>query len=118
MIDHEDLNNIQLLHEKLSHLLDIIEKDIYTIRTKSDTQTLWVPLHKPADTSAHYKEHSGIEVIDFITANNLPFTIGNVVKYVARCQKSGKWEADLRKAEIYIAWTRDLIKRGVISVKE
>jgi len=77
-------------------------------------ESIWIPLEKPEDTPEHYKEHCGLETIDFVTSNNLPFTAANVVKYLARFQKSGKWKSDLRKAEIYLDWTKVLIKRGVI----
>lgn len=49
----------------------------------------------------HYTAGS-IEVYDFIEAWNLDFTIGNVVKYVARAPYKGTQLDDLRKAKWYL----------------
>ena len=107
-------DTIDMLEDELACTQDEVEELKKRLENPTDGQ--WVPLHKPEDTSEHYKEHHGLEVIDFVTSNNLPFTAANVVKYIARFQKSGKWEGDLRKAEIYLKWTRDLVNRGVIEV--
>lgn len=49
----------------------------------------------------HYTRGS-IEVYDFIEAWNLDFTIGNVVKYVARAPYKGSFLDDLKKARWYL----------------
>ena len=43
-----------------------------------------------------------IEVIDFIDSWNLNFNLGNVIKYVARCNYKGNKLEDLQKAIFYI----------------
>ena len=48
----------------------------------------------------HYAQH-GIEPIDYIEANNLNFSEGNVIKYVTRHRNKGGKE-DLLKARWYI----------------
>lgn len=49
---------------------------------------------------SHYKDMT-IEPVEFITANNIPFLEGNVIKYISRWRnKNGV--ADLKKARHYI----------------
>ena len=48
----------------------------------------------------HYTQ-GGIEPIDFITANNMSFCQGNVVKYVTRYSYKNGIE-DLKKAAFYL----------------
>lgn len=50
-----------------------------------------------------------IEVIDFIDSWGLNFNLGNVIKYVTRCNHKNNKIEDLRKAIFYIE--RE-IKRG------
>lgn len=49
--------------------------------------------------SDHYK--TNIEPIEFITANNLGFIEGNIIKYIHRYKKKNKLD-DLKKAEHYL----------------
>lgn len=53
------------------------------------------------DAPDHYNAHS-IEVIDFIQDWDLNFSLGNVVKYVARSPYKGTQMADLLKARNYL----------------
>lgn len=53
------------------------------------------------DHPRHYNT-GNIEVIDAIEAWNLGFNLGNVVKYVARCDHKGTPLEDLRKAAWYL----------------
>ena len=55
----------------------------------------------------HYKDFT-IEPIEFITANNLGYCEGNVIKYICRFQEKGGRE-DLDKAIHYI----ELLKEAV-----
>jgi len=50
----------------------------------------------------HYKK-GGIETIDFIEAKQLPYNLGNVVKYVTRAEHKGAAVEDLRKAQWYLS---------------
>ena len=52
--------------------------------------------------NAHYKTEKNIEAIDIIDAYNLNFNLGNVVKYVCRCNYKGSKKSDLEKALYYI----------------
>lgn len=56
----------------------------------------------------HYTR-GGLEVIDAIEAWDLNFRLGNVVKYVARCEHKGKALEDLEKAKWYL--DREIQKR-------
>lgn len=58
---------------------------------------------KPQDDIArpHHYARYAIEPITFIMANNLPFCVGNVVKYVLRYDAKNGLE-DLKKARRYI----------------
>jgi hypothetical protein len=49
---------------------------------------------------SHYKT-DGIQPLEFILANNLPFCEGSVVKYIYRWKNKGGVE-DLKKARHYI----------------
>ena len=50
---------------------------------------------------AHYHADS-IEVIDCVEAWGLGFNLGNVLKYIARCQYKNKELEDLKKALFYL----------------
>ncbi len=55
----------------------------------------------PVNHPAHYCL-GGVEVIDAIEAWELPYHLGNVVKYVARAKHKGDELTDLRKARWYL----------------
>jgi hypothetical protein len=73
-----------------------------TSRKKADSGTL-PELHLPdaVDHPAHYT-FGKLEVIDVIEDWNLGFSLGNVIKYVARAEHKGKQLEDLRKARFYL----------------
>ena len=52
---------------------------------------------------SHYTD-GGIETIDFIEAKNLPYHLGNAVKYISRAWKKcqNNTTEDLKKAAWYI----------------
>lgn len=56
----------------------------------------------------HYSDLA-IEPIDFITANNLGFCEGNIVKYIARWKAKNGVE-DLKKARWYIDFLIESLK--------
>lgn len=60
------------------------------------------------DHPTHYHAESGIEVIDAIEAWGLNFTLGNVIKYVARSGHKHDAREDLQKALWYL--THELSK--------
>ena len=50
---------------------------------------------------AHYNAHpSGIEVIEIV--RHMGFNLGNVVKYILRCDEKGNAVEDLEKARWYL----------------
>lgn len=53
------------------------------------------------DHPAHYNKGK-IEVIDFIEDQQLPFHLGNIVKYIARAGSKGDKLEDLKKARWYL----------------
>lgn len=53
------------------------------------------------DHPAHYTQGK-IEVIEAIDALRLNFCLGNVLKYIARCDYKGQAIKDLRKAAWYL----------------
>ena len=55
----------------------------------------------PVNHPTHYNRQ-GIEVLDVIEAYDLPYHLGNVIKYVLRHQYKGHPEQDLRKAQYYL----------------
>ena len=63
----------------------------------------WIQSNDPVNHPSHYTDGS-IEVIDFIEDKQLPFHLGNAVKYICRAGKKdpSKEVEDLRKAVWYI----------------
>ncbi len=53
-----------------------------------------------APDSSHYKKYK-IEPLEYIEANNIPFTEGNIIKYVTRWREKNGTQ-DLLKAKFYI----------------
>jgi plasmid replication initiation protein len=62
----------------------------------------------PINHPEHYTA-SAIEVIDAIEAWNLNFHLGNVIKYITRCDRKGSPIEDLKKARWYL--DREIQKR-------
>lgn len=55
----------------------------------------------PVSTPLHYRWHpSGVECIDIASA--FDYALGNVIKYVWRCDYKGKAVEDLKKARTYL----------------
>lgn len=59
-------------------------------------------VNKNKTTPSHYK--MAIEPIDYIMANDLPFSEGNVVKYISRYKQKNGYE-DLCKCVHYVLFT-------------
>ena len=59
-------------------------------------------VNKNKTTPNHYK--MAIEPIDYIMANDLPFSEGNVVKYISRYKQKNGYE-DLCKCVHYVLFT-------------
>jgi len=65
----------------------------------------------PVNHPTHYCL-GGIEVLDAIEAWELPYHLGNVVKYIARAGRKDKaaYLQDLKKAQFYL--NRFIVKQG------
>lgn len=76
----------------------IAEKVVQTIEEQD------VELPKQEDVINHPSHYTRgkIEVIDFIEDQQLPYHLGNVVKYVARAGYKGDKLEDLKKAQWYL----------------
>ena len=66
-----------------------------------DYLTCTTPPQDLVNSPAHYKGN-GFEAIDVIEAFSLPYTLGNVVKYVLRAGRKGERRQDLEKALWYL----------------
>ena len=64
-------------------------------------QPLYTVISDPINPD-HYKQHNGIETIDFIEACDLNYRLGNVIKYVSRSGRKGDALEDLKKARWYL----------------
>lgn len=60
-----------------------------------------VPKGTAVDGPAHYK---GYDVLEIINRYNLPFELGNTVKYILRAATKGRRFEDLKKAMFYLDW--------------
>lgn len=73
---------------------------------QADVKDLPVVADKPqVDDAVNHPSHytrGKIEVIDFIEDQQLPYHLGNVVKYVARAGHKGDKLEDLKKARWYL----------------
>lgn len=61
----------------------------------------FTPKHDPVNHPSHYTQ-GGIETIDFIEAKQLPYNLGNVIKYITRADHKGNKLEDLQKARWYL----------------
>lgn len=59
-------------------------------------------LYSVVEYPAHYVEGRRIEPLEAITDWDLPYHLGNVVKYVSRAGRKGSALEDLRKARMYL----------------
>lgn len=60
----------------------------------------------PVNHPAHYT-YGGVETIDYIeqvlgVAGLISFCLGNVIKYISRCEHKGSYREDLNKAQWYL----------------
>lgn len=71
-------------------------KDLYVT-----TDVKPISISNMVDHPSHYNKGK-IEVIDFIEDQQLPFHLGNVIKYIARAGSKGDKLEDLKKAQWYL----------------
>jgi hypothetical protein len=92
--------------------------ETYRYNNSANSLTLVEPapvLHPVDDAVNHpsHYTHGNIEVIEAIEDWQLPYFLGNVVKYVARCDHKGNPVEDLRKAKFYLE--REIAKREKVT---
>jgi hypothetical protein len=68
--------------------------------------------HDVVNHPSHYTR-GNIEVIDFIEDQQLPYHLGNVVKYIARAGYKGDKVEDLKKAQWYLNRYIRTLEKGV-----
>lgn len=80
------------------------KKDVQAIAEKVEPEVKTVELPKQEDVINHPSHYTRgkIEVIDFIEDQQLPYHLGNVIKYVARAGHKGDKLEDLKKARWYL----------------
>lgn len=84
-----------------------------TIKEKTvTTAKLSTKEHDVVNHPSHYTR-GNIEVIDFIEDQQLPYHLGNVVKYVARAGYKGDKVEDLKKAQWYLNRYIRTLEKGV-----
>ena len=58
-------------------------------------------MNDPVEHPPHYNNHpSGVECIEI--AEHMSYCLGNVIKYIWRCDEKGNALEDLRKARFYL----------------
>lgn len=80
------------------------KKEVQTIVEKVEPEVKVVELPKKEDVINHPSHYTRgkIEVIDFIEDQQLPYHLGNVIKYIARAGHKGDKLEDLKKARWYL----------------
>lgn len=76
----------------------IAEKVVQTI----EEQTVELPKKEDVINHPSHYTRGKIEVIDFIEDQQLPYHLGNVIKYIARAGYKGDKLEDLKKARWYL----------------
>lgn len=88
-----------------------VVKDVFdddTDERKEESKVLAPPSEDKINDPKHYTQ--GVEVIQVIDEHRLGFCLGNVVKYVLRCEHKEDANKDLAKALWYLV--HELEKRG------
>lgn len=80
------------------------KKEVQTIVEKVEPEVKTIELPKQEDVINHPSHYTRgkIEVIDFIEDQQLPYHLGNVIKYIARAGHKGDKLEDLKKARWYL----------------
>lgn len=86
------------------------KEEVVQIIEEAITQTVALPKEDVINHPSHYTRGK-IEVIDFIEDQQLPYHLGNVIKYIARAGYKGDKLEDLKKAR----WYLDRYINGVIA---
>jgi hypothetical protein len=79
----------------------IAEKVVQTIE-EQEVKTIELPKTEDVINHPSHYTRGKIEVIDFIEDQQLPYHLGNVIKYIARAGYKGDKLEDLKKARWYL----------------
>lgn len=79
----------------------IAEEVVKTIE-ESEVKTIKLPKEEDVINHPSHYTRGNIEVIDFIEDQQLPYHLGNVIKYIARAGHKGDKLEDLKKARWYL----------------
>ena len=79
----------------------IAEKVVQTIE-EQEVKTIELPKNEDVINHPSHYTRGKIEVIDFIEDQQLPYHLGNVIKYIARAGYKGDKLEDLKKARWYL----------------
>ena len=86
---------------KKKEVQTIAEKVVKTIE-ESEAKTIELPKKEDVINHPSHYTRGKIEVIDFIEDQQLPYHLGNVIKYIARAGYKGDKLEDLKKARWYL----------------
>ena len=86
---------------KKKDVQDIAEKVVQTIE-EQEVKTIELPKNEDVINHPSHYTRGKIEVIDFIEDQQLPYHLGNVIKYIARAGYKGDKLEDLKKARWYL----------------
>lgn len=78
-----------------------VEPVVQTIE-QSEVKTIELPKKEDVINHPSHYTRGKIEVIDFIEDQQLPYHLGNVIKYIARAGYKGDKLEDLKKARWYL----------------
>lgn len=77
------------------------KEEVVQIIEEAITQTVALPKEDVINHPSHYTRGK-IEVIDFIEDQQLPYHLGNVIKYIARAGYKGDKLEDLKKSTVVL----------------
>lgn len=97
-----------------THIEDSKKVTVYTPTIKrADEQGIRIE-HDAVNHPSHYTRGK-IEVIDFIEDQQLPYHLGNVIKYIARAGYKGDKLEDLKKARWYLErYINEVMENGTL----
>lgn len=89
-------------YEAMSHIGEVDLTRLQQVSSTASPEQEQEPAHNNlVDSPPHYHSDT-IEVIDAVEHWGLGFNLGNVVKYIARCQYKNNELTDLKKALWYL----------------
>ena len=89
-------------YEAMTHIGEVDLTRLQQVTSTASPEPEQEPIHNNlVDSPSHYHSDT-IEVIDAVEHWGLGFNLGNVVKYIARCQYKNNEITDLKKALWYL----------------